>query len=355
MELFAVIMAGGIGSRFWPRSKKRKPKQLLRIIGENTMIQDTISRLNGIVNNENIIIITNVVQKERILEQLPHIPKDNIIAEPFGKNTAPAIGLAAVLIEQKCSDAVMLTLPADHIITDVKKFQSTLKKAVTFASKSEGLITIGIQPSYPETGYGYIQFDEKEVKRNIHQVLCFAEKPNLTTAKRFIKAGDFLWNSGMFVWKIGSILNEIKILMPDLYNELNLLKPVIGTKKFYEVLEGVYKQLRSISIDYGIMEKSKKVYLIPGNFGWSDLGSWDAVYQISQQDDNKNVLIGDTYIQDVQSSYIFSPKKFTAVIGMDNVIVINTHNALLICKREQSQEVKNIVEYLKLNDRKELL
>jgi mannose-1-phosphate guanylyltransferase len=143
--------------------------------------------------------------------------------------------------------------------------------------------------------------------------------------------------------------------MPDLFNELNLLKPVIGTKKFYEVLEGVYKQLRSISIDYGIMEKSKKVYLIPGNFGWSDLGSWDAVYQISQKDDNENVLIGDTYTQDVQSSYIFSPKKFTAVIGMDNVIVINTQNALLICKREQSQEVKNIVEYLKLNDKKELL
>lgn len=355
MKLYAVIMAGGVGSRFWPRSKKRKPKQLLRIIGENTMIQDTVSRLSGIVDSENILIITNEVQKERVHKQLPHIPKENVIAEPFGKNTSAAIGLAAVLLEQKGEDAVMLTFPADHIITNVEKFQKTLLKAAKFAENSDGLVTIGIQPTHPETGYGYIQFEEKEVNEGIHQVLSFAEKPNLSTAKAFVESGDFLWNSGIFVWKVSSILNEFQKHMPDLYDELMVLKPAIDTTDFNDVLKVVYGRLRSISIDYGLMEKSKNVYLTPSNFGWSDVGSWEAVFSLSDKDSNGNALIGDVYSQDSSNSYVFSPKKFTAIIGTDDLIVINTSDALLVCKRDNSQAVKNIVEYLKLNERKELL
>jgi len=355
MELYAVIMAGGVGSRFWPRSKKRKPKQLLRIIGENTMIQDTVSRLSGMVDYKNILIITNEVQKERVHEQLPHIPKENVIAEPFGKNTSAAIGLAAVLLEKRCKDAVMLTFPADHIITNVEKFQHTILQAANFAEKSDGLVTIGIQPTHPETGYGYIQFEEKEVDQEIHQVLSFAEKPNLQTAKAFVKSGDFLWNSGIFVWRVNSIWKEFKKHMPDLHHEFTNLKPAIGTDDFPEVLKNVYGKLRSISIDYGVMEKSKKVYLTPSNFGWSDVGSWEAVFSLSDKDSNGNSLIGDVYSQHSKNSYVFSPKKFTAIIGTDDIIVINTSDALLVCKRDNSQDVKNIVEYLKLNERKELL
>ncbi len=355
MDIYAVIMAGGVGSRFWPRSKKKKPKQLIRIFGENTMIQDTALRLENIVKPENIFIITNVVQKERVEEQLPHIPKENVIAEPFGRNTAPAIALAAKIIEKRNPEAVMLTFPADHLITNVKEFHKTLQKAINFAATSDGLVTIGIQPTHPETGYGYIQFDESEIGNGIYNVMNFAEKPNFKTATRFLKSGDFLWNSGMFIWRVDSILSEIKKYLPDLCDGLTALEPVIGKKKFDSVLETVYGKIRSVSIDYGVMEKSKKVFLVKSAFGWSDVGSWEAVYNLSEKDKNENAAIGDVYTKDVKGSYIFSPKKFSAVIGVENLIVINTENALLVCKRENAQDVKDVVEYLKLNERKELL
>ncbi len=349
MKLYAVIMAGGVGSRFWPRSKKKTPKQLLKIFGENTMIQDTVNRLDGIVEKENIYIITNKVQKAGILTQLPHLPLNNIVEEPFGRNTAACIGLASVLIQHKDPDAVTLVLPADHIIKGEKEFHDTLLKAAEFADKEKGLVTIGIPPARPETGYGYIQIDEKSDFDHVFKVLTFAEKPNYATAVRFLESGDFFWNSGMFIWRADVIMEEIKTYMPELYEGMMVVKDAIGKDGFQEVLTNVYGQLKKISIDYGIMEKSKKVYLIKGNFGWSDVGSWEAVYELSEKDEDGNAKIGNIYTDMVTDSYIYSPKKFTAVIGLDNLIVIDNDDALLICKRDKAQDVKKIIDYLKIN------
>jgi len=349
MNLYAVIMAGGIGARFWPRSKKKSPKQLLKIIGERTMIQETFARLNGLVPRENILIVTNETQKPGIMEQLPEIPVENIIVEPFGRNTAACIGLASVIIQHRSRDAVTFVMPADHIIRDKERFINTLKTAAQYAADNLALVTIGIQPTKPETGYGYIQIDEDSGNNNVYKVLTFAEKPNYATAVNFIQSGDFFWNSGMFIWKIDTILNEINILMPDLYEGLVQIKNQLNNPDFPKILSDIYGQLRSISIDYGIMEKSDKVFLVKGQFSWSDVGSWEAVYELCDKDQDGNVKVGTVYTDMSMDSYIYSPDKFTAVIGLDNVIVINCNNALLICKRDKAQDVKNIIDYLKLN------
>jgi len=355
MDLFVVIMAGGVGSRFWPRSKQKKPKQLIRIFGENTMIQDTVSRLEGFVKKENIFVITNQIQQERVIEQLPDVPEENIIAEPFGKNTAACIGLASVLIHKKSNNAVTIILPADHLIKDEEGFKETIKRAAEFAQSSDSLVTIGINPTRPETGYGYIQFIDDQVENGIYRVLTFAEKPNLSTAKRFLEAGDFLWNSGMFIWKTKTILSEIKVHLPELFEGLQKIEKAIGTDSFDEVLTKVYGQLASVSIDYGIMEKSSKVFLTKGKFSWSDVGSWEEVYQLCDKNKSGNSEFGDIYTENTLDSYIFSPKKFTAVVGLENVIVIDTKDALLICNRDNSQDVKHVVDYLKMNNKDELL
>ncbi len=355
MELNAIIMAGGVGSRFWPRSREKKPKQLLKIFGENSLIQDTVARLDGLVDSKNIYIITNKIQKQEIIEQLPQIPVENIIDEPFGKNTAAAIGLASIVVGKKNKDSISIVLPADHIIRDKEDFQQTLRSAAEFASKGNRLLTIGINPNRPETGYGYIQIDDKPVEDNIYNVLTFAEKPNYATAVRFISSGDFYWNSGMFIWKIDTILNEIKTHMPELYEGLLEIEKSIDTPEFEKTVSNVYGQLKSISIDYGVMEKSKHVYLRRGFFVWSDVGSWEEVYQLTEKDDERNAIVGDAYCFNTTDSYIFSPSKFTAVVGLENVIVINTDDALLICNREKSQDVKSVVDYLKMKKQTDFL
>lgn len=355
MELYAVIMAGGVGSRFWPRSREKKPKQLIRIFGENTMIQDTVNRLEGLVPNERILIITNKVQKLRIKEQLPQIPPENIIDEPFGKNTAACIGLASVIISKMNSDAVAFVLPSDHLIKDVEEFQNNLRLSAEFANESKGLVTIGIKPNKPETGYGYIQFNDEQDGKQIHKVLTFAEKPNLETAKRFLEAGDFLWNSGMFIWRVDSILKEIKKYLPDLYYGLEEIRESLDTPEFEKVLTNVYGQLKSISIDYGVMENSSNVFITKSTFDWNDVGSWEAVYELSEKDKDENAFTGDVYTVKTKGTYIYSPQKFAAVIGMENTVVINTRDALLICSRENVQDVKLVVDYLKMHQKTDLI
>ena len=349
MNLYAIIMAGGVGSRFWPRSKKKNPKQLLKIFGENTMIQDTIERISGLCPKEHILIVTNEKQRDGVAEQLPHIPSENIIVEPFGRNTAACIGLASIIIQQRASDAVTFVLPADHVIKENEDFIKTLKTAANYAIENPALVTIGIHPTRPETGYGYIQIDEDSGKNNVFKVLTFAEKPNYDTAVNFIKSGDFFWNSGMFIWRTETILNEVKKHMPDLYEGLMQIKDQINSSDFINNLSNTYGQLKSVSIDYGIMEKSENVFLVKGKFSWSDVGSWEAVYQLSKKDEEGNVKVGSIYTDMVLDSYIYSPDNFTAVIGLDNIIVINYKDALLICRRDKAQDVKNIIDYLKLN------
>lgn len=355
MNLYAVIMAGGVGSRFWPRSKKRLPKQLLKIIGNSTMIQATVDRLIGLVEKKNIYIITNEEQRPEVIKQLHDVPVENIIEEPFGRNTAAAIGLASVIIKAKDPDALTFIFPADHIIRDEENFRNTLLSAAKFANESKGLVTIGINPSRPETGYGYIQINDKKISDNIFKVYSFAEKPNYATAVRFLESGDFLWNSGMFIWRVDAILDEMKILMPDLYNGLLNISESLSGPGFKEVLTSVYSQLKKISIDYGIMEKSSKVYLTRGSFIWSDVGSWEEVYQLAEKNEDGNSLSGNIYTDMVVDSYIYSPEKLTAVIGVDNLIVINHDDTLLICRRDKAQEVKKVVDYLKINKMDEYL
>jgi len=261
MEVVAIIMAGGVGSRFWPRSRQVEPKQLLNLFTNRSMIQNTVDRLNPLVKNENIYVVTNKLQKDKIVEQLSEVPEENIIVEPFGKNTAACIGLASILIEEKYGDAITIILPADHLINDKEEFLNTLNKAVNYAEQTDALVTIGIHPTRPDTGYGYIQIDENNNKDNeLHKVIRFAEKPNLATAERFLESGDFFWNSGMFIWKASVILKEIKEYMPDLSFGLDEIKTSIGKDDFETILVNVYGQLKSISIDYGIMENSKNVY-----------------------------------------------------------------------------------------------
>ena len=355
MDIYVVIMAGGVGSRFWPRSKEKTPKQLLKIFGDETLIQQTVNRVKGLVSEKNIFVITNKVQKEKVIEQLPQIPSENIIAEPFGKNTAPCIGLSAVLIKEKSKDAVIITLPADHYIQDEKEFRRTIKTAAKFAYSSGGLVTIGINPTKPETGYGYIQVDDTVEGEEIYRVTTFAEKPNFSTAKRFMSSGDFMWNSGMFIWRADVILNEIDKYLLDLSDGLKELEKSVGKSNFEKSLSKVYGQLKSISIDYGVMEKSPNVFLVKGNFAWSDVGSWDAVYDLSEKDEDGNALVGDVYAEGSHNSFIYSKKKFTAAVGVDNIIVIDTDDALLVCNRNNAQDVKDLVDYLKLHNRTDLL
>lgn len=355
MKLYAVIMAGGVGSRFWPRSKKKLPKQLIKIFGDMTMIQATVDRLSGIIENENIFIITNEIQRPEVLKQLKDIPQQNIIEEPFGRNTAACIGLASIIVKAKDPDAITIVLPADHIIKEKDVFLDTIKNAAQFAYDSKGLVTIGINPTRPETGYGYIQIDDNKVANNIFKVYSFAEKPNYATALRFLESGDFLWNSGMFIWHVDAILDEIKNLMPDLYEGLIEIEKSLSSKDFKEKLKTVYAQLKKISIDYGIMEKSSKVFLTKGMFTWSDVGSWEEVYQLSEKNKDGNAIVGKVFTDMVADSYIYSPDKMTAVIGLDNIIVINHEDTVLVCRRDKAQDVKEIVDFLKLNKMDEYL
>ncbi|MBI2416793.1 MAG: mannose-1-phosphate guanylyltransferase [Ignavibacteriales bacterium] len=355
MKVFAIVMAGGIGSRFWPRSREKTPKQLLSIFGEQSIIQSTIKRINKSIPFENIFIVTNIHQKDAMMEQLPELPAANFLVEPFGRNTAACIGLAALFIRKIDQEAVTVVLPADHLIYDEDSFHKNLQQAISFAYAKKNLVTIGIMPTRPETGYGYVQVKETEAAENVFPVNSFAEKPNYATAVRFLESGDFFWNSGMFIWRIDTFFEELQMYMPELLYSLEKIADKIGTEEYESTLNEVYAQIKSISIDYGIMEKSHRVFLVKSAFRWSDVGSWEEVYQLSQKDENNNSFDGDVYAENSRESYVYAPGKFTALIGVDNVIVIDTGDALLVCRRDLSQNVKKVVDYLKSEQKEQLL
>ncbi len=355
MKVFALIMAGGVGSRFWPRSREKSPKQLLNIFGEDTMIQSTVNRLKGIVEHENIFVVTNKIQADGVKKQLPDIPHKNILSEPFGKNTAACIGLGAIHIKKQEEDSICIVLPADHLIHDVESYHQNLRTAIRYAYEEKALVTIGITPTRPETGYGYIQIGSEQKDKGVYKVKSFAEKPNYATAVRFLESGDFFWNSGMFIWRTDVILQEIRNLMPDLYDELEKIQPFIGKDEYENVLYSAYSAMRNISIDYGVMEKSDNVYLVRSEFRWSDVGSWEEVYHLSEKDEQGNAKVGKVYTDLTMDSYIYSPEKFTALIGVENVIVINTNDATLICRRDQAQDVKKVVDFLKHSHQNDII
>jgi mannose-1-phosphate guanylyltransferase len=360
-NVYAMIMAGGAGTRFWPRSREKSPKQLLEIVGKGTMIQNTVRRISPIIDSKNTLIVTNKIQKPPITRQLPGIPAENIIVEPIGRNTAPCIGLAALFVRRLDPEAVMVVLPADHIISDEAEFHRILRLAIWVAYESGKLVTIGIHPIRPETGYGYIQVVDEDdgtnqyFSRGVYNVKTFAEKPNVATAEQFLKSGDFLWNSGMFIWRVDAIMKEIERQLPEMHEQLMKIDEAIGHDDYDHVLETAYRTIRGISIDYGVMEKADGVYVLRGNFGWSDVGSWDEVYRITGKDDNGNSVSGKAYVHQSKNNLIQTNGKLVATVGVDNLIIIVSDDAVLVCKQGQSQEVKEVVDYLRRKQMTDLL
>ena len=354
MKITAVIMAGGRGERFWPKSRNASPKQFLSLTKDGeTMIQKTVKRLLPIVETDDIYIVTNAAYKELVFEQLPAVPRENVLLEPCARNTAPCIAFAAAVISRKYEDAIMLVLPSDHLIGYEDIYINTLKKAVRAAEKGKRLVTIGITPEYPETGYGYINFGEE--KGDVYAVERFVEKPDLATAKEYLASGRYLWNSGMFVWKISSVMHNIKEFMPDIYEGAVRIGQAFGTPDFTDVLVKEFTAFRSESIDFGIMEKAGHIYTIPGSFGWDDVGSWLAVERINETDNDNNFINGDVITVDAQRTTVCGGKRLIAAVGTRDIIIVDTDDVLLVCSKNNTQDVKKVIAQLKEQNRNEFV
>ena len=346
-------MAGGIGSRFWPMSRNTLPKQFLDIMGTGkTLIRQTYERFLKICPPENIYIVTNEQYQEHVFAQLPELNKNQVLAEPQRRNTAPCIAYAAFKISQINPDANMVVAPSDHVINDEKNFQEAIRIGLEFTRKHQGLLTIGIQPSRPDTGYGYIQFKEKVEDENfgINEVKTFTEKPNLEMAKFFLKSGEFLWNSGIFLWNSKAILEAFEKNLPDMYTLFQEGKNIYNTSKESEFIRKTYEKCTNISIDYGIMEKAKNVYVLSAELGWSDLGTWTSVYENAEKDEDKNAIKSKHIITYNSKGNIIRFKnnnKAAIIDGLKNYIIVDTEKALLICPRENDQLIKEYIQDLK--------
>ena len=355
MKTYGLIMAGGGGTRFWPLSRKKVPKQLLNLTGKEAMINETIDRLDGIVDKEDIFIVTNEQQAELTKETVAgRVSENHILAEPSARNTAACIGYGAIEILKKYGDGIMCILASDHYIKDEESFRSVLKKAVETVEETDGLVTIGITPTFPSTGYGYIRnedMDGKEYKK----VLEFVEKPDLDRAKTYLEAKTYVWNSGMFVWKASTILKYFEKLLPDIYEKLMIIKGALGTSGEQDVLKAIYDTIPKISIDYGIMERADNVYMLEGEFGWNDIGSFDAFSALYAKDDEGNVLRADTALLDCKDNIIIGGQKLVACVGLKNFIVVDTEDAILVCDKERAQDVKEIVALLERREKNHLL
>lgn len=356
MKITALIMAGGRGERFWPKSRKNMPKQFLSLTDDGkTMIQLTVERISSVVDMEDIYIATNKDYKELVRSQLPGIPEKNILCEPVGRNTAPCIGLGAVHMAKKYDDAIMLVLPSDHLIKFNKMFLSVLKDSCDVAEKDRNLVTIGITPTYAETGYGYIKFDSHVMEGRAYKVDRFVEKPSLEVAKEYLETEEYLWNSGMFVWKLSSILYNLERFMPETFAGLRRIQASIGTSEEEDVLRKEFAQFQSQSIDYGIMEKAENIYTVPGTFGWDDVGSWLAVERIRKSNEMGNVVSGNIITVGTHNCIIQGEKKLIATVGLEDLIIVDTEDATLICAKDSTADIKKVLENLKICNRDEYI
>ncbi len=351
--MYAIIMAGGSGTRFWPLSREKMPKQLLKIGGEDTLIRETVSRVLPLVQMEDIFIVTNQGLADTIGHQLStkfdRSWDANVILEPEAKNTAPALGLAALHLERLDPEAVMIVLAADHSIRKTDDFLNVLRKAGEAAGHGY-LVTLGIKPDRPETGYGYIKSGAKCAETGIegvHKVEAFVEKPDIETAKGYLKKGGYYWNSGMFVWKVSTFLNEIAKCHPGLHQGLGEIRKSIGTEKETEVVRTVFKKLEPISIDYALMEKTDRAAVIPADIGWSDVGSWTALDDVSERDAAGNVITGNVIDIGSRDSIVYAEKRLVATIGLKDAVVVDTPDATLVCSKDRAQDVKKVVDELK--------
>ncbi len=344
-------MAGGIGSRFWPVSRNDYPKQFLDILGTGkTLIQQTFARFKKICPTENIYIVTNELYKDLILKQLEDIKPEQILCEPERRNTAPCIAYASFKIKSINPDANIVVAPSDHIILQEDIFVDCINQCLSFTKEGDHLVTLGIQPSRPDTGYGYIQFIDQKKKDEIKKVKTFTEKPNLEMAKFFLKSGDFLWNAGIFIWNINSIMNALKQHLPDIYNLFMSNPSVYGTDEENSFIKKTYEHCTNISIDFGIMEKAENVFVLGADFGWSDLGTWGSLYEHVPHDDKKNAVVGKSVLLYNSENNIVNVKhgKLAVLQGLKDYIVIDTKDVLLICKKEDEQQIRQFVNDVKL-------
>jgi mannose-1-phosphate guanylyltransferase len=349
---FVVIMAGGIGSRFWPLSRVNFPKQFLDILGTGkTLIQQTLERFTRLVPLENIYVVTANDYIDITREQLPQLPVENILGEPYRKNTAPCIAYISFKLAQLNPEASLIVAPADHLILNEDRFLEVCQDALEFVTHFNALITIGIKPSYPNTGYGYIQHEGIEAIPSVYKVKTFTEKPNRELAKTFIASGDFLWNAGIFVWQLKRGLEGLQKHMPEMYEAFSSEQDRLNTPEEKHALETIYPQCSNISIDFGMMEKADNVYVIPASFGWSDLGTWNSAWENMEKDYLENAVAGDHVIVfDTSKCIVNVPgEKLVVLQGLDDYIVVDTKDVLLICQKEKEQEIKEYVAEVKKN------
>ena len=362
--LNVIIMAGGKGERFWPKSREKRPKQLLPIGSKNTMLQETVKRAEALTSPKNIFIVTRIGLENEIHKQVSHIPKENIINEPFARNTAAAIGLANLIVQKrdnvsrdnisKDKNSITVVLPADHIIKDIVQFKKTITTACIAAEEGH-LVTIGIKPSYPETGYGYIHRGDKIFTEygsdtpGIFKVVEFREKPDLKTAREYFKKGEYYWNSGMFVWKTKCIEEAFKEYMPELYKALKVIDNSLSSLLRDKIIKGEYEKLDKISIDYGVMERAENVSVVEGLFDWNDVGSWLALEKVYEKDDDGNIVVGDYIGIDTKDCILIGGKSPITTIGVSDLIIVNTGDVVLVCKKTEAQKVKKLLENIKKN------
>ncbi|MBO9200839.1 MULTISPECIES: mannose-1-phosphate guanylyltransferase [Niastella] len=347
---YVVIMAGGIGSRFWPVSRTDYPKQFLDILGTGeTLIQQTFRRFEQIAPLENIYVVTSTDYTGIVEKQLPLLPKENILSEPERKNTAPCIAYASFKILQRDSNASIIVAPADHLILDQQEFEAVCLQGLQFIETSDALLTIGIKPSYANTGYGYIQFNKDADKDGVHQVISFTEKPDAQRAAKFVNSGEYLWNSGIFVWKARSIINAIEKYLTDLYQLFKEKQSWLGTSFERLLIADIYAVCENLSIDVGVMEKANNVFIIPASFRWSDLGTWNSAWENMGKDVRENAVAGNgvVVIDTTQCVVHASNEKLVVLQGLNNYIVVDTTDVLLICQKEKEQDIKQYVNEVK--------
>jgi len=343
-----LIMAGGHGERFWPSSRLAMPKQFLALTDDSrTMIQLTVDRIRPFTAIENVYVATSAAYRDLLQQQIPDLPAENILCEPVGRNTAPCIALGAVHIRKKYGDALMTVLPSDHLVQYPNIFRDVLQEACDLAESDDSIMTIGITPDEPETGYGYIKFIPRRAKRNAYAVERFVEKPDLETARRYVSSREYLWNSGMFTWKVSVILNNLEKYLPRMTEGLRAIENSIGTPDYERVLRETFPRFPSISIDYAVMEKAKNIYTLAANFGWDDVGSWLAVSRIRQTDERGNVHAGNVIAIDTRDTIIQAGGKLIAAVGVEDLVVVDTEDALLICNKDRAGEIKRVLQVLK--------
>ncbi len=356
-EFHPVILAGGRGTRFWPLSRKKRAKQLLALDGKHTMMQQTVARLLPLAPAKNFMVITNEHLHAEIVRQVPKLDKKKILAEPAARNTAPAIGLAAFLLERTHPSAVIGLFPSDHVIADAEHYRATLRKGITIAAAGENIVVLGIQPNRPETGYGYIEVEPGSNSGEAFSVRRFTEKPDAERAAAFLRAGNYFWNSGMFLWGAKTLANALREHLPNTAVILEKIAASFGTKKFAPTLKKLYPKCENISVDYAVLEpRSAKgigksnLYCLPADFGWNDLGSWTALHEhhtAKTRPMHDNVIASDaTFTLNAQGNYIHAPGKFVAAVGVNDLVVVETGDALLITTRAHAQDVGKIVKYL---------